>query len=141
MEYKTRSVPLPPDPLPKPEPPLVNAMTFVPIVEASVPVAVMLPTTDKASAAVVVPIPTFPFVSIVKSEVPDEEATLNGFTADEPCTLNVYEDEVAFTPANVPLSRSSPVESVVGELNLATYPLVPPVTPEAVIPRDDVAIH
>ena len=52
------------------------------------------------------PTPTFPLAATVNSEVPVEEATLSGLTPGAPCTLNVYEDEVALIPATVPLSRN-----------------------------------
>jgi hypothetical protein len=85
---------------------------------------------------------SLPVVSIAKREDPVEEATLNGLVPAVPCTLKVYVDEVALTPDTVPLSRSSPVESVVGEVKRARYPLVPPDTPAPpVIPRDEVATH
>jgi hypothetical protein len=48
---------------------------------------VMFPATWRRSVGVVVPIPTFPSASTVKSDVPDDDATLNGLTAGEPCTL------------------------------------------------------
>jgi hypothetical protein len=37
----------------------------------------------------VVPIPMLPFASTVKSDVPVDDATLNGLTPDDPCTLKV----------------------------------------------------
>ena len=81
--------------------------------------------------------PMFPFASTVKSETPDDDATLNGLTEGEPCTFKVNDDDVAFTPATVPLSKKSPVERVLPPVKRARNPLFPPVTPE--IPRDDVA--
>ena len=79
--------------------------------------------------------PTFPLASIVKSDAPVEDATLNGLTAGEPCTLNVYEEEVAFTPDTVLLSRSIPVASVEVPMNLVTKPFVPPETVPDGVPQ------
>jgi hypothetical protein len=72
------------------------------------------------------PIPTFPFASTVKSDVPDDDATLNGLVAGAPCTLKVYEEDVALIPATVPLSILIPVPTVVGESQRVTNPVVPP---------------
>ncbi len=73
------------------------------------------PETTKAVVGEEFPIPTFPFASTVKSEAPDDEATLNGLSADEvdDCTLKVYDDDVALIPATVPLSISVEVPRVV----------------------------
>ena len=55
-------------------------------------------------------------------------------------TLKDIKEEVAPIPATDPLSKKSPVESVVAEVNRARNPFTPPVTPAPpVIPRDDVA--
>lgn len=100
---------------------------------------------DEASVSiddgVVVPMPMFPFERIVKSDVPDEDATLNGLIAALPCTLNEYEDEVALIPATVPLSSSDDVPSVVDVIQRVANPVSPPDTPEAVIFNDVVDTH
>ena len=81
-----------------------------------------------------------PVTSTDSNEALDDDAMLNGFTPDVPFTLNVINEDVAFTPDTVPLSISSPVESAVGLVNRAKYPFIPPVTPEPlVIPSEDVA--
>ena len=61
------------------------------------------------------PIPTLPFCKIENSEVPVDDATLNGLVPARPCTLNEYEDEVALIPATIPLSNSDDVPSVVAD--------------------------
>ena len=93
--------------------------------------SVEVPATTKRVPGVDDPIPTLPFWRIVKSEVPVEEATLNGLTPDEPCTLKVMVDDVALTPATTPLSIRRPVPSVVAESQRVTKPVVPPLTPDA----------
>ena len=102
----------------------------------------MLPEITSLSVGVVVPMPIFPFASILKKEEPDEDATLNiVFTLPGvPCTLNVIFEDVALIPATAPLSILNPVESVVGLDQTAVLPVVPPAT-DAVIPRVDVGTH
>ena len=51
---------------------------------------------------------------MVKSDVPVEEATLNGLVEGAPCTLKVKEDEVALIPVTIPLSIKVDVPRVVG---------------------------
>ena len=75
---------------------------------------------------------------MVKSDVPVEDATLNGLTPERPCTLKVTVDDVALIPATVPLSRRVEVPSVVAESQRVAKPVEPPVRDEA-IPRDYVA--
>ena len=94
--------------------------------------SVEVPATTKRVLGVDDPIPTLPFWRMVKSEVPVDDATLNGFKPDEPCTLKVMVEEVALTPATVPLSIKSPVPSVVAESQRVTKPVVPPLTPDAI---------
>jgi hypothetical protein len=83
----------------------------------------------------------FPLARIVKNEAPVDEATLNGLRldVDVACTLNANDEDVAFTPANDPLSKNDPVPSVDVVVQRASLPVVPPATPEAVTPSDDVA--
>ena len=50
---------------------------------------------------------------MVKSEVPVEEATLNGSTDGELCILKVKLEDVALTPRTEPLSRRVEVPRVV----------------------------
>ena len=86
------------------------------------------------------PIPTFPFWRMVNSDVPVEDATLNGFCVPLPWMLNVVADDVALIPATVPLSIDTPVPSVVEVSQRVMYPPVPPVR-EDTIPSDEVATH
>jgi hypothetical protein len=78
----------------------------------------LLPVRESEADGVDVPIPTFPFWRIVKSDVPVEDATLNGSVPALPCTLNVYEEDVALIPNTVPLSIRVEVPSVVGVSHL-----------------------
>ena len=98
-----------------------------------------LPTSERVDPGVEDPIPTFPLAKIVRNEVPDDDATLNGLVAGDPWTLKVKEEDVAFTPATVPLSWKSPVDNVVGDVHLASNPFTPPERDE--IPRDDVDVQ
>ena len=81
----------------------------------------ILPTTSRRSVLVaLVPMPTFPFALILKSEVPVLDATLNeSLEPALPCTLKVMVDDVALMPAKVPLSRKRPVASDVAPVNRA----------------------
>lgn len=84
------------------------------------------------------PTPIKPLARILKNDVPVEEATLKASLVPAfPCTLNVTVEEVAFTPATVPLSRNSPVESAEADVHLAKNPLTPV---ESAICGDVVAI-
>jgi hypothetical protein len=85
------------------------------------------------------PIPTFPFWRIVKSDVPVEEATLNGLTPAAPCTLKVTVEDVALIPATVPLSRRVDVPRVVAVSQRVPKPEKPPATPVETTPSVDVA--
>jgi hypothetical protein len=80
---------------------------------------------------VVVPIPTLPLVATMRYDVPDEEATLSGVRPAPACILNDTEDEVALTPATVPLSRTVEVPRVVDVNHRVTYPGCPPEIPDA----------
>jgi hypothetical protein len=102
----------------------------------------MLPATCSLSVGADTPTPTFPLAKIVKSDVPVDDATLNGLRleVDVACTLNANDDEVALIPANTPLSKSVDVPNVVEVSHRVAKPNTPPDTPEPpVIPRDDVA--
>ena len=105
------------------------------------PVPVPTPLTDRVAVGVEDPTPTFPLASTVKSDVPVEEATLNGFWLPDPCTLKVIVDDVALTPATIPLSRRIPVANVVAPVYRAENPLTPPDTaaPASAKPKVDVA--
>ena len=85
---------------------------------------VVLPAIVRRSVGVDDPIPTFPLARIVKSDVPVEDATLNGLVLADPCTLKVKLLEVAPTPAMVPVSRRSPIESDAGDVQRARKSLV-----------------
>ena len=102
---------------------------------------VVLPAMTSLSVGVVVPIPTFPFASIEKSEAPVEEETLNGLTPAAPWTLKDTVEDVALIPATVPLSRRVDTPRVVAESHRVANPVVPPATPVDITPRLDVATH
>ena len=103
----------------------------------------MLPATCSLSDGVVTPTPTFPLASTVNSEVPVEDATLNGLRGEEVelCTLRANDDDDALTPNTVPLSIRVEVPTVEADSQRVAYPKAPPVTPTAVIARDEVATH
>lgn len=101
---------------------------------------VVLPAMTSLSVGVVVPIPTFPFASIEKSEAPVEEETLNGLTPAAPWTLKDTVEDVALIPATVPLSRRVEVPRVVGVSHRVANPNAPPES-EPATPRLDVATH
>jgi hypothetical protein len=97
------------------------------------------PTIDSDAIGVEDAIPIFPLDSTVKKEDPDEDATLNGLTVGDACTLKEKVEDVALIPSTVPLSKRVEVPSVVGESHLVAKPNTPPVTPAPpVIPRDEV---
>ena len=122
-------------------PPLVMTPLSVLVVFSSkrFDVVCMLPATVRRLDGVVVPMPTLPLARILKNDVPDEDATLNGLSEPVPFTLKDIVEEVAFTPETVPLSRRIPDVRDVGVNHVATFPIVPPDNP--VIPREDVATH
>ena len=78
---------------------------------------------------------------IEKSDVPVDDATLNGLTPAPPCTLKVIVDEVALIPATVPLSRMREAPRVLAVTQRVANPVVPPVIVVAAIPSDDVDTH
>ena len=112
---------------------VVVAFVAVSAARAVVPVTESVPATVRRDPGALVPIPTFPFWSMVKSAVPVDEEILNGLIPLVPCTLNVKSDEVALMPSTVPLSKKPDGTTVVGELNRATVPSTPPVTPVVVV--------
>jgi hypothetical protein len=104
------------------------------------PVRPKLPATESVRVGVDDPIPTFPLARTVKNEVLVEEATLKIelVEPDTPRTLKLTVDEVALIPVTVPSSMKSPDESVVGDVQRARSPVVPPER-EPEIPSEDVA--
>ena len=74
---------------------------------------VMLPAIWRRSVGALTPIPTLPLARTLKSDEPEEDATLNGLTPADPCTLSVKSDDVAFTPRTEPLSIKVEVPTVV----------------------------
>ena len=56
----------------------------------------------------------------LKSEAPEEEEILKGIKEPLPCMLNVTADELAFTPATVPLSTKIPGAVVVAPVKRTT---------------------
>ena len=100
----------------------------------------VLPPKVKSALGVELPIPTLPFARTVKSDVPVEDATLNGFCVPLPCILYVTVEDVALIPETVPLSIEIPDPSVVEVSQRERYPEVPPVR-DGASPREDVATH
>ena len=74
---------------------------------------VVLPAIWSLSVGEETPIPTLPFWMIERSDVPVEDATLNGLTPAFPCTLKVTVDEVALIPVTAPSSKRVEVPRVV----------------------------
>ncbi len=74
----------------------------------------------RSPEVVEVPIPTLPAEVTVNIEEPEDEETLNGFNVPLPWMLNETVEEVALTPATVPLSKSMPMPVVVAPVNLVT---------------------
>ena len=101
---------------------------------------VVLPAITRRSVGVVEPRPRLPLPKRVRSCVPEEEATANGFTPGLPCTLKLKVEDVALIPATVPLSKSDDVARVVAVNHRVAKPVAPPVI-DAVIARDDVDTH
>ena len=103
---------------------------------------VMLPATVRRSDGVDDPIPTLPLAKIVKSDVPVDDATLNGLRLDVEvaCTLKTKDDDVALMPENTPLSRSDDVPRVVAVSQRVAKPIEPPVTPAPMTPNVLVAV-
>jgi hypothetical protein len=62
-----------------------------------------------------VPIPTLPLAKTVSRDVPVELETLKGLRFPEPWTLKEVAEEVAFTPATVPLAMRGSIEPAVPE--------------------------
>jgi hypothetical protein len=71
------------------------------------------------------PIPTFPAAVIFNIEVPVEEFTWKALLEPVPCTKKLTEEDVALTPATVPLSIITPFPKTVDPVQRATYPFVP----------------
>jgi hypothetical protein len=86
------------------------------------------------------PIPMFPFARTERKEVPDDEATWNGFKleVDVACTLKAKDADVALIPVKEPLSRSDEVPRVVEVNQRVAYPNAPPVIDDAAIAREEV---
>lgn len=89
------------------------------------------------------PTPILPLAKIVRSPIPDDDATWNGLTfcVDVACTLKTNDEDVALIPVTTPLSNSDEVPRVFVVNQRVAYPNVPPATPDAVTPRVDVATH
>ena len=73
------------------------------------------PRTERDAIGVEEPMPTLPLARILRNEVPEEDATLNGLRLDVEvaCTLKTNDDDVALIPVKTPLSISVEVPSVV----------------------------
>jgi hypothetical protein len=99
------------------------------------------PVMERLAAGVDDPTPTLPFCRIVKSEVPVEDATLNGLTPAEPWRLKVMVAEVALIPATVPLSMKRPAVRSVADVQRAERPIVPVKEEADASPSDEVAIQ
>ncbi len=61
-----------------------------------------------------------PLAATVSREAPDDEATLKGFKVPVPWMLKETVEDVAPTPATVPLSSSAPAVKVFGEVQMAS---------------------
>jgi hypothetical protein len=109
-------------------------------VKRLVVVALAIPWRARRDDGVEEEIPTLPLLMIERSEVPVEDATLNGLTPAVPCTLKVTVPDVALTPDTVPLSRKRPVVRAEAEDHRARNPLVPPERLAAML-RDEVETH
>ena len=95
---------------------------LVPVEEATVNrlavEVVVVPWITSRPKGVVVPMPTLPAEVTRRMEVWLEEATLKGSKVPEPWTLKEIVEEVAFTPATVPLSLKIP-----GAMALVPWPV------------------
>ena len=69
-----------------------------------------------------------PLAATVNKDAVLEEATLNGFSVPVPWTLKETVDDVALTPATLPLSFKIPVLKVLVPLQTVTKPATPPLT-------------
>lgn len=98
-----------------PDAPVEEATLSKSVVAADVPC-----TDNKATGVVVEPIPTFPFPKTVNKDVPVELLTWKGLFVPVPWTRKLIVDDVALTPATVPLSSNAPVESPDEEVQRAT---------------------
>ena len=97
----------------------VRRVTVV-VAKVEIPVTPRVPATERRKPGVLDPTPIFPLASIVKSETPEEEATLNGLIAEVEalCTLRAKEEDEALTPRTVPLSMSVEAPRVVAVSHL-----------------------
>lgn len=84
---------------------------------------VEVPSTTKVAVGEVEPMPTLWLAVTARIEIPDEEATLNGFNAPLPCTLKETVEEVAFRPATVPLSNKRLFPSVESPVQTGSLPI------------------
>jgi hypothetical protein len=108
-------------------------------VKRLVVVALAIPWRARRDDGVEEEIPTLPLLMIERSEVPVEDATLNGLTPAVPCTLKVTVPDVALTPDTVPLSRKRPVVILDVPVKRARNPGAPDTTPAR--PRVDVDVQ
>ena len=102
-------------------------------------VALAIPWRARRDEGVDEEIPTLPLLMIERSEVPVDDATVNGLTPAVPCTLKVTVEDVALTPDTVPLSRKRPDVRLDVPEKRAKNPGAPEVTPAR--PNDDVEVQ
>jgi hypothetical protein len=90
----------------------------------SLPVKLIPPLTDNFAVGDDVPTPIFPLAKTVSNDVPDDDATLKGLVLEPEiaCTLKINDDDVAFTPENIPVSISEDVPRVVDVSHLERKP-------------------
>lgn len=85
----------------------------------------LLASVPKSWPAVAVAMLTLPKAVTLKMEEALEEATLKGSKVVVPWILKDTAEEVALTPATVPLSSKAPVDKVEAPVQRATKPVVP----------------
>ena len=67
---------------------VATSAEIVVVARVEVPVTPNVPATPSVYAEVVAPTPTFPLERILNIDTPVDDATLNGLSDGEPCTLN-----------------------------------------------------
>jgi hypothetical protein len=89
------------------------------------PGKVVVPWTTKVPKGVVEPMPRLPLAFKMARVTPVEEVILKGSKVVVPCTLKLTVEDVALTPATVPLSAIILLTTVEAVVNLERKPLVP----------------
>ena len=106
----------------EPEGPITNRLA--PLEEATAKGLTLeyveVPWTYRVAWGEVVPIPTLWLAVAIRIETPVEEVIANGFKVPTPLMLKEMVEDVAFTPATVPLSISVPKVRPVEEAQVTT---------------------